>query len=229
MKKLSLAALVLLAACGFRTSSSTYVGPQPYQGGQIPPDSYPDYLIDAGAAVPTLYNAIAVTTNGQGDYYFGWQGDGAPRNFLIEVFCPVGCDMTGTFANALPGDRVRTLGNNHIGIDAVTDASVRQTLTVSTFDQGGGIFPLTIDAAIDGRDAVGGGIVFSSGGQLATTDIMPFNIVPSTATFADQADLAPMFKIPEGAKSFTLQAPRPRVGGSQTEAKSQVVEASAKE
>lgn len=231
MKKLSLAALVFLAACGFRSgSSTTYVGAQAYPN---PPfqDAPPDYLIDADAAVPALYNAIALTTNGEGDYIFGWQGDGAPRRFNLDIFCPVGCDMTGTFANARPGDIVTTLGDNHIGVDAVTDAAVRQALTVSTYDNGGGIFPLTISASIDGRQAIGGGIVFSSGGQLATTDIMPFNVVPNTAVFADQADLAPMYKMPEGSagKSFTLQAPPRRGGGSHTEAKPQVVEASAQQ
>lgn len=235
MKKLSLAALVFLAACGIRSSSS-YYGPRGYQGNPLPPDppgvppSTPDYLIDAGAAVQPPLGTYAITTNGQGDWILGWQGDAVQHHFTGDIYCPVGCDMAAVFANALPGDSIRTIANNHVGFDAVTDASVRQAMNIANNATSGPDSPVTFDLYIDGRPAINPYVVFSSGGQLATSDLMPFNLVPSTAVFAEQADLAPLYKKPKemGDKTFTLQAPPPRVGSS-TASKAQVVEASAQE
>jgi hypothetical protein len=235
MKKLSLAALVFLAACGIR-GGSTYQGPRTYSG-NLPPDppgvptSTPDYLIDSGAGVNPPFGTFAVTTNGQGDWILGWQGDAGTHHFTGDFYCPVGCDLAAVFANALPGDSVNTIANNHVGFDAVTDASVRQSLNISTIARSGPENPVTFDLFIDGRPATNPYVVFSSGGQLATSDIMPFNLVPDTAVFAEQADLAPLFKMPKDkeGKTFTLQAPPSRVGGSHTESKAQVVEASATE
>jgi hypothetical protein len=236
MKKLSLAALVFLAACGVRSSSS-YYGPRTYSGGGLPPDppgvpsSAPDYLIDSGAAVQPPFGTYAITTNGQGDWILGWQGDNTQHQFTGDIYCPVGCDMTAVFTNALPGDSIRTIANNHVGFDGVTGPEIRQAMNISTFATGGPDSPVTFDLYIDGRPAINPYVVFSSGRQLATSDLMPFNLVPDTAVFADQADLAPLFKMPKDkeGKTFTLPAPPPRAGGSHTESKPQVVEASAQQ
>jgi hypothetical protein len=228
MKKLSLAALLLLAACG----RSSYYGPRDYSG-NLPPDppgvpsSTPDYLIDAGSAVSPPLGTFAITTNGQGDWILGWQGDAVQHSFTGNVYCPVGCDLSAVFTNALPGDSVNTVADNHVGFDAVTDASVRQALNISTNPTAGPENPVTFDLYIDGVPAIDPYVVFPSGGQLATSEIMPFNLVPSTAVFADKADLAPLFKMPKekAGQTFTLQAPPPRSGGSHTS--SQVAQAKA--
>ena len=239
MKKLALTALLFTAACGIRGSSTTYVGPSTYQGGGVLAETdgdypnTPDYLIDAGAGVQPPLGTYAITTNGQGDWILGWQGDQVQHHFTGDVYCPVGCTLTALFDMALPGDSVNTIANNHVGFDAVTDASVRQSLSIATTSTGGPEVPMTWVLFIDGHPAVNPYVVFSSAGRLATSDISPFNLVPSTYVQAKDAELAPMFKMPKDkeGKTFNLPAPPPRAGGSrtETESKTQVVEASAQQ
>lgn len=226
MRNVFIAALVLLAGCGVSSRSSyrngsNYVPPSgttlPPSPPEVPP-STPDYLIDANADVGNVpFTTYAITTNGV-DWILGWEGDAVAHSFTGDVYCPVGCKFEyAQFQNALPGDSVNSIADNHIGFDAQTDANVRQVLLFAAPLQ-----PITFDLFIDGRPAADqsvNGVVFPSGGQLATSYISPFNLVSSNAQFADQADLAPLFTPPKdkGSATFSLRAPAPRSGEVRTE------------
>lgn len=225
MNKVVIAAIALLAGCGSGRVSyyhgSNYVPPS---GTQLPPSppevpqGTPAYLIDANADVGDVaLSTYAITTNGT-DWILGWQGDVQAHNFHGDVYCPVGCKFEyAHFQNALPGDSVNSIADNHVGFDAVTDANVRQVLLFAAPLQ-----PITFDLYIDNVPAASpdyNAVVFPSGGQLATSTISPFNLVSSNAQFADQAELAPLYTRPKdkGTESFTLRAPAPRTEAARTE------------
>jgi hypothetical protein len=213
MNKVLIAALALVAGCG----GTRYHSGSAYSGSRtLPPDppgvpsTTPDYLIDANAGADAGLTTYTITTNGL-DWYLGWQGDAYAHSFTGNIYCPVGCNLSDiVFAPALPGDSINMIAANHVGFDAQTDANVRQTLQFTA-----PLTPVTFDLYIDGAPAVNPYTVFSSGGQLATTDIMPFNLVPSNALQEHNYDLAPLYKAPAGkdAKAFSLPAPAPRAGG----------------
>jgi hypothetical protein len=245
MKKVILGALALVAGCfpsgpgptQTCTVSRNAYGAQGYCTTDFPPlhpdaQGAPAYLIDAGAdVVNPPVGAYTVTTNGQGDWILGWYGDGLARRYTGDIYTPVGSRISSAvFTNAMFGDSVNTIADNHIGFDAVTDYTVPQTLQIAADRVSNIPEPVTFDLYIDGAPALNLNMFFPSGGQLGHSDVMPVNLVSSTAVFADKVDLAPLAKLPEDRKqTFTLQAPRPRGGGASTESKSQVVEASAKE
>jgi hypothetical protein len=229
MNKLAIAALALLAGCGFGggsrwRSGTTYTGAQPSFPTAV--SSAPDYWIDAGASIAPQIGTYGITTNGQGDWIIGWQGDAYKRRFTGNVYCEVGCDIdSATFLNALPGDVVTTVANNHIGFDAVTDASVRQQLNIALVQAPGQRpWAITFDLAIDGVPAVDPYTVFSSGGQLATTQVMPVSLIPNTtgvySSEGDKIQLAPLSsqaKDKDSSTTFTLPAPAQRSGGANTQ------------
>lgn len=226
MKKVIIAALALLAGCGGggRVSYGNGRNYVPPSGTTLPPRNpevpvtTPDYLIDANADVGNVpLTTYAITTNGV-DWILGWQGDAFAHSFTGDVYCPVGCKFEyAQFQNALPGDSVNSIADNHIGFDAQTDANVRQVLLFAAPVQ-----PITFDLFIDGRPAADqsvNGVVFPSGGQLATSYISPFNLVSDNAQFSAQAELAPLFTPPKdkGSATFTLRAPAQRSEAARTE------------
>jgi hypothetical protein len=209
MNKVLIAAFALVAGCGGGYRTGSY-----YNGGRTPAPglatSTTAYLIDANAGADAPLTTYSITTNGL-DWYIGWQGDAYAHSFTGNIYCPVGCNLADiVFAPALPGDSINMIANNHVGFDAQTDANVRQTLQFTA-----PLTPVTFDLYIDGAPATNPYTLFPSGGSLGTTDIMPFNLVPSNATFDHNYDLAPLFKAPKGsdAKAFSLPAPAPRAGG----------------
>jgi len=224
MRNLVFAALALLAGCGRGSYHSGTVlvttGEVAYPPLPVPGDP-PDYVIDPGADVaPAPLGTYTITANGQGDWYIGWQGDAGAHRFTGDIYCPIGCDITAFFDNVSP-QGVRTIANNHVGFDTVTDASVRQILSVSTSSAQGSVEePLTLDLYIDGAPAVNPYTVFPSGGQLGSTEIMPFNLVTGRYRFTEpQEELAPLFAAPKDKSkmTFSLPAPAPRHAGAHTE------------
>lgn len=218
MNKLLLAALTLplLVGCGRR-----YYQPNPYQCtvncGTLPVEAT-SFLIDAGAGVDSGYGYFAVTTNGEGDWYIGWQGDGLAHRYTGDIYAPSTARIAqAVFTNANIGDSVNQVAPNHFGFDAVTDHSVRQTLQISTLPINGAEQPMAFDLYIDGQAAIGA-VVFPSGGQVGTTDRMPFSLVSDNAAFSADAEIAPEAKKQVGVVT-TLAAPVARPSQASTTAR----------
>src|SRR5262245_28577191 len=142
------AILSLLVACGGAAEKTP-----PADGIPPLPDGTSDYAIDSGAAISPPLGRYGLTTNGDGDWILAWTSDIGSKHFTGDVYCPVGCDLNAVFQNALPGDSINTLANNHVGFDAVADASVPQQLNIAT--NGLTQNPLTLDLYIDGVPAAG--------------------------------------------------------------------------
>jgi hypothetical protein len=189
----------------------------------------PTYEIDGGVGVVAPLGGYSISTNGQGDWTVGWQGDALPHNYHGDIFCPDGCLLTATFLNALPGDSVNSVAPNHVGFDGQTDASVRQELDIAT--GGTNDQPVIFQLFIDGLDArfpsSPYSSFFTSRGATAQADANPFALVITGTTFSDKLKQAPMYTPPPGTKTFTLSAPAPRSGQANTAA-SQTGQAAAK-
>ncbi len=221
MNKLLLTALALplLVGCGLRGST--------YHTGRVVepprnvvldprvPSGTVNYLIDSGAGVDSPLGTFAITTNGN-DWYLGWQGDGLAHHFTGDVYCPVGCTFEyAQFDNAMLGDSVTTIANNHVGFDAITDHRVRQQLTF-----GAPLQPITFNLFIDGQPAASvdpayASVYFPSGGQVGYADRMPFNLVSDNASAAavGSAEYAPEAVIKPGTQTVSFAAPKPRKSG----------------
>ncbi len=230
MRSVFLASVVLASGCfadpappppppsGYQTG--TFYMPSP--GHPLPPDPFgvpantPDYLIDSGVLVDPSLGPYRIYVDANFTWTLFFLGDNVPRHFSGDLYCPEGCDLSAQFTNAMPNDSINTIANNHVGFDAysdgsVLDPSVEPYLTISTFGPPNQpLQPITFDLRFDDQPAVNPLVLFSSGGQLATTDIMPFNLISSTyAGFGRKPGLAPQFVLPKGNAEKTFSRPEP--------------------
>jgi hypothetical protein len=186
-----LAACSLLVGCGSPYSNGT-----PQQG----PCTNDSFQIDAHTPIQLPADTYGITTDGQG-WVLAWQGNFSSRHFTGQVCLPAGCVFEyARFDNATLGDSV-TIASNCMTFDAITDHNLPQNLLFSTRCQ-----PVLFDLQINGGDAIGS-TVFPSMRRMATTDTMPFCLVPDVSSFSAELPRAPEFTMPVGATTRTVNAP----------------------
>lgn len=210
MKTVLVSSLVLFAVgCGYSSPG------RPYPHPNNPNPATQAFQIDAGASIVQDQNTYGITTDGF-TWTLAWIGDFANHEYTGSVYCPVGCTFGNVhFANALPGDIADRPANNQIRFNAVTNGRVQQQLFFTASAQ-----PVTFELYIDRAQAIGA-TVFPSMGQLSTTDIMPFDLISSNATFKKGVTVdhetetvtPPAYKHREGAETYTVRAPEPKDGG----------------
>lgn len=191
MMKTLLAACSLLVACG---------GPYYHTGTYVTSTCDQDsFQIDTGAAIELPRDTYGITTDGRG-WVLAWQGNFSQRHFTGQACLPSGCIFEyARFDNATLGDSV-SINGNCISFDAVTDHNLPQNLLFATSCQ-----PVLFDLQINGGDAIGSS-VFPSMRRLATTDTMPFCLVPTIGGFSGDLKRAPEFQMPSGGAIRSVSA-----------------------
>jgi hypothetical protein len=205
MKTLATSVLALslaaAAGCGGSYYSNPQCGSYSYPCQEVYDSNH--YIIDAGAALELPQNAIGIATDGVG-WTVTWQGDRFARRFQGTISGPPGSVITQS--------TVPPSGPNQIIFDDVSVALDPGTIQFRINAQ-----PVLFDLYIDGAPAVGN-TVFVSGGDLGTTNYMPFYLSTTriSRTFGKDATVAPQFtpKAPEEGQAettFTVRPPGPKL------------------
>ena len=195
--KTLLAACFLLIGCG-----PSYYSNGTYVDSTCTRDSF---QIDANASIQLPVDTYGITTDGRG-WVLAWQGNFSARHFTGQTCLPQGCVFEyARFDNATLGDSVQINGNC-LTFDAITDHNLPQDLLFATSCQ-----PVLFDLQINAGDAIGS-TVFPSMRRLATTDTMPFCLVPTVGAFSGEVKRAPEFTMPSGAttRSVSMKYPENR-------------------